>query len=208
MAETDISGYSYSDADRNCAHKYLLPGLKKALATMDVSPKKLFDLGCGNGAIAHWWASQGYEVAGVDPSSTGIAEANRAYPELKLHVGSAYDQLHVKFGTFPLVTSLEVIEHVYAPRLFARCVCDLLEPGGYVLISTPYHGYVKNLALAVTGRMDAHFTALWDHGHIKFWSVVTITQLLSEVGLNVRRVLRLGRVPQLAKSMLIVAQKS
>jgi 2-polyprenyl-6-hydroxyphenyl methylase/3-demethylubiquinone-9 3-methyltransferase len=122
-------------------------------------------------------------------------------------VGSAYDPLHETFGRYPLVVSLEVVEHVYAPRDFTRCVRDLLVPGGHALISTPYHGYLKNLLLALTGGMDRHFTALWDHGHIKFWSPATITQLLGEVGLSVLRVHRVGRLAPLAKSMLVVVRR-
>jgi len=30
--------------------------------------------------------------------------------------------------------------------------------------------------------MDRHFTVLWDHGHIKFWSRKTLTQALQETG--------------------------
>jgi 2-polyprenyl-6-hydroxyphenyl methylase/3-demethylubiquinone-9 3-methyltransferase len=86
-------------------------------------------------------------------------------------------------------------------------VRDLLVPGGHALISTPYHGYLKNLLLALTGGMDRHFTALWDHGHIKFWSPATITQLLGEVGLSVLRVHRVGRLAPLAKSMLVVVRR-
>jgi hypothetical protein len=61
--------------------------------------------------------------------------------------------------------------------------------------------------MAVTGKMDANFTARWDHGHIKFWSRKTITQLLAEVGLDVVRIHRVGRIPQLAKSMIVVAKR-
>ena len=96
---------------------------------------------------------------------------------------------------------------VYAPRDYARTLVDLLEPGGTAIISTPYHGYLKNLALAATGRMDRHFTALWDHGHIKFWSIRTLSRLLSEAGLQDIRFLRVGRVPALAKSMIAIARK-
>ena len=102
--------------------------------------------------------------------------------------------------------SLEVVEHVYAPR-HARTVFDLLSPGGVAVISTPYHGYWKNLALALSGRMDAHFTALWDHGHIKFWSMQTLRRLLSETGFADIRFERVGRLPALAKSMIVVARK-
>lgn len=207
MAETDISGYRFDDAACNCAHDYLLTTIEGVLREIDPQPRRAFDLGCGNGSVADWLRKKGYAVAGVDPSTSGIAEANRAYPDLDLRVGSAYDPLHETFGRYPLVVSLEVVEHVYAPRDFARCVRDLLEPGGHALISTPYHGYLKNLLLALTGGMDRHFTALWDHGHIKFWSPATITQLLGEVGLSVLRVHRVGRLAPLAKSMLVVARR-
>jgi 2-polyprenyl-6-hydroxyphenyl methylase/3-demethylubiquinone-9 3-methyltransferase len=202
-----ISGYGYANAECGCAHAYLLPAITKVLDSLSIEPKRAFDLGCGNGAVANWLAGRGFDVAGVDPSTTGIATARKSHPQLNLQVGSAYDPLSEKFGHFPLVISLEVVEHVYAPRDYARCVRDLLLPGGYALISTPYHGYWKNLALAVAGKFDDHFTALWDHGHIKFWSPATLTKLLQESNLDVQRVLRLGRIPALAKTMLVVAQK-
>ncbi len=56
------------------------------------------------------------------PSTTRIAEAKRAFPELDLRVGSAHDPLHEAFGTFSAVVSLEVVEHVYSPRDYAWCV--------------------------------------------------------------------------------------
>ena len=74
-------------------------------------------------------------------------------------------------------------------------------------MSTPYHGYWKNLALALTGKMDSHFTALWDHGHVKFWSIRTLGELLAEAGFVNVRFERIGRVPALAKSMIAIAQK-
>ena len=45
---------------------------------------------------------------------------------------------------------------------------------------------------------------LWDHGHIKFWSMATLSELLREAGFQQIRFLRVGRVPVLAKSMIAV----
>jgi len=208
LSKTDISGYRYTRSECGCAHAYLLPAIEKTFRDFKIQPSTAFDLGCGNGSVANWLDQKGFTVSGVDPSDTGIAAANAAHPSINLKVGSAYDPLHEIFGTFPLLISLEVVEHVYAPRDYARCVYNLLSPNGYALISTPYHGYLKNLALALTGKMDKHFTALWDHGHIKFWSRQTLTQLLTESGLTVERIDRVGRVPQLAKTMLAVARKN
>lgn len=205
------SGYRYSHATHSHAHAYLLPSIRKELASArkqpKLSPPNLFDLGCGNGSVGAHLAGEGWSVTGVDPSSEGIAQAKNAYPNLRFEQGSAYDDLAAKYGRFPVVVSLEVVEHVYAPRDYARTLFDLLEPGGTAIVSTPYHGYLKNLALALTGTMDRHFTALWDHGHIKFWSIPTLTTLLTEAGFRDIRFLRVGRIPALAKSMIAVAQK-
>jgi 2-polyprenyl-6-hydroxyphenyl methylase/3-demethylubiquinone-9 3-methyltransferase len=55
--------------------------------------------------------------------------------------------------------------------------------------------------------MDAHFTALWDGGHIKFWSVATLSRLLAEAGFEIVSVTRVGRIPILAKSMVALIRK-
>ena len=62
------------------------------------------------------------------------------------------------------------------------CAFELLRPGGLFVVPTPYNGYLKNVALAVSGRMDRHWIALWDGGHIKFWSWKTIRVMLKEGG--------------------------
>jgi SAM-dependent methyltransferase len=204
-----ISGYHYADCGTSCAHPFLLPAVRRELAAFFASQveRRVFDLGCGNGSVSAILAAEGYELSGVDPSTEGIAQARSAHPHLRLEAGSAYDDLVARFGRFPAVISLEVIEHVYAPRDFARTLFDLVEPSGIAIVSTPYHGYWKNLALASTGRLDRHFTALWDHGHIKFWSVRTLGIVLREAGFEEPRFLRVGRLPALAKSMIAVARR-
>jgi 2-polyprenyl-6-hydroxyphenyl methylase/3-demethylubiquinone-9 3-methyltransferase len=59
----------------------------------------------------------------------------------------------------------------------------------------------------MTGKLDNHFMALWDHGHIKFWSIKTLTELLEETGFENVEVRRVGRLPPLAKSMIAIATK-
>ena len=204
-----ISGYRYEDSGLNPSHEILVPGLMKALAKHNQSgARRVFDLGCGNGSVMKVLARAGYETVGVDPAVEGITAANRDHPELRCEIGSAYDDLAGKYGRFPIVISFEVVEHVYNPRLYAATLSSLVEDGGIAIISTPYHAYLKNLAIALTGQMDRHFTALWDHGHIKFWSVNTLTTLLEEAKLSVVDVLRVGRIPVLAKSMMLVARRT
>ncbi len=209
MTATEISGYGYKTAEPGHHHDYLLPTVFKTLEALDFSAdqQRLFELGCGNGSVADALTRRGWDVTDVDPSVEGIVQARKAYPDLKCAEGSAYDDLVSRYGQFPVVLSLEVVEHVYAPRHYARTLFELLSPEGIAVISTPYHGYWKNLALALSGKMDAHFTALWDHGHIKFWSMQTLGQLLREPGFVDIRFERVGRVPALAKSMIAIAKR-
>ena len=210
-SHADDTGYVYDDAETNHSHAYLLPTTKAEVdavgAAWPDSAMRLFDLGCGNGSVARHFAQRGWEVPGVDPSADGIAHARQHHPDLNLHSSSAYEDLAATYGTFPVVISLEVVEHVYDPRRYARTLHSLVQPGGSAIVSTPYHSYMKNLAMAVTGKLDAHFTALWDHGHIKFWSIPTLTTLLTEAGFKDIRFHRVGRVPTLAKSMIAVARR-
>ena len=96
---------------------------------------------------------------------------------------------------------------MFYPRQYARAIYDLTAPGGYAVISTPYHSYLKNLALALSGKMDSHFTALCEYGHIKFWSMKTLSALFAEPGFQQIRFRRVGRIPPLAKSMIAIARR-
>jgi 2-polyprenyl-6-hydroxyphenyl methylase/3-demethylubiquinone-9 3-methyltransferase len=152
-------------------------------------------------------AELGFMVTAVDPSTTGIQVAIEAYPKVRFAQRSAYDDLASEFGEFDAVVSLEVVEHCYWPRLFAKNVFTLLRPDGFAVISTPFHGYWKNLALALAGKFDAHWSPLWDGGHIKFWSEKTLRALLNEAHFVDIRFRRVGRIPPLAKSMMAIARK-
>ena len=200
-----IQECAYHDSANPHTCDYLWKPVIQELVRRHVS--RAFELGCGTGAFASHLAVRGIDVTGVDPSKSGVTIANNAHPGLRIEVGSSHEDLRSRFGTFPAVISLEVVEHVYYPRRFARCIADLLEPRGVALITTPYHGYWKNLLMAITGRMDAHFTALWDDGHIKFWSRKSLKILLEEQCLKVIDIKGLGRIPTLSKAMLAIAVK-
>lgn len=199
---------TYRTPGAACSSQYLWGPVLEEVQRIVPRGASIFDLGCGNGAFGYELTRRGYSVCGVDSSESGIAIATSQLPEADFRVGSAYDDLSREFGRFPCVVSLEVIEHCYDPRRFARTVLDLLEPGGVGIISTPYHGYLKNLLLSLFGKWDAHMSPLWDGGHIKLFSERTLGLLLEESGLEVARIRRCGRFGPLAKSMFAIAKRS
>lgn len=197
--------YGYQSAGLGSAHGYLLPGL---LAMLGRPRGPVLDVGCGNGAIARALIAQGYDIYGVDASESGIAIANAEAPGRFFVLDVSSGQLPTELASkrFDVVISTEVIEHLYDPRGFIAFARRILPSGGEFILSTPYHSYLKNVALAVTGKLDAHFTVLWDGGHIKFFSRRTLEQMLREQGFEVTGFAGAGRLPWLWKSMVVKAR--
>jgi 2-polyprenyl-3-methyl-5-hydroxy-6-metoxy-1,4-benzoquinol methylase len=199
-------GLTYSRSGPAHTVDYLQRPLLEELGPL--SGKALLDIGCGNGAVSASLAERGAQVVGIDLSETGIALARQEHPELKWAAMSVYDDLRSSLGReFDLVVSLEVIEHLFDPRLFLQRAFEVLKPGGLLVLSTPYHGYLKNVVLALSGRLDAHFTVLWDGGHVKFFSWATLRTLLAEAGFVDIRFRGAGRSPFLWKSMMVSARR-
>jgi 2-polyprenyl-3-methyl-5-hydroxy-6-metoxy-1,4-benzoquinol methylase len=198
--------YGWNSQEFTCAHNYLLPSIMQMLSKTD---DFILDVGCGNGAIANYLINQGYNVYGTDASDKGIQLANKVNQGRFFKQDLSEDSLPYELNNIPFRTiiSTEVVEHLYDPRKYIDlCKTVLIKSGGgQIIISTPYHGYFKNVVLAITGKMDKHFTALWDGGHIKFWSRASLTILLNEFGFEVVEFKGSGRIPYVWKSMVIRA---
>jgi len=169
--------------------------------------RSICDLGCGNGHITGRLAALGYQVTGVDASPSGIKIARHAYPGVEF-VEAMIDRDLKSVGSFDLVISSDVIEHLYRPSDLLEAATALLKPRGQILLGTPYHGYLKNLVLAATGKMDAHLSVLHDGGHIKFFSVRTLSMLMNSHGFVDLSFTFYGRAPWLWKNMISHARSN
>lgn len=208
MSGTDLaicrasSEFVWENAGETTAHSYILPTLKSWLS--DANAHTVLDLGCGNGRLTAALAQAGFDVTGMDMSESGIAIASRTYPDLLFHHSDLSTPLPSSLRhQFDAVAAVEVVEHLLLPRQLFERAREALRPGGIFVVTTPYHGYLKNLALALTNKFDRHWHPLRDYGHVKFFSRKTLSQLFVEQDLVIERFARVGRVPALAKSMIM-----
>lgn len=207
--ENFSTGASYRHTSRT-PHTHAYLGSVISSLCREYKAKRILDIGCGNGALANVLTKlpECELVVGCDPSETGIQIARETVLAGRFYQMGVYDDTGMIQETdFDVAVSTEVIEHLYSPRALPQFARDKLRDGGYLILSTPYHGYIKNLAISVLNKWDTHFTPLWDGGHIKFWSRRTLTKLLEEEGFSFERFIGCGRLPFLWMSMVIVARK-
>lgn len=198
--------YVWDVAGEPESHSYLLPAVVGELKRLGA--RRILDLGCGNGYFTARLHQAGYDVTGVDHSSSGIALARREYPGIPFARHDLHDELPAEHvGKYDAVVAVEVIEHLLLPRRLMAAATAALRPGGALVITTPYHGYLKNLAIAMTGKFDEHWAPLRDYGHVKFFSRRTLTQLFAEFGYDDIGFRTAGRIPVLAKSMIVTGIK-
>lgn len=200
-------GWETAEGPRSCG--YISPRVLELLA--ELKAKRVLDIGAGNGKLCSEMVRAGHDVVGVEYDKQGVEVARKTHPGIPFHNFGVQDdpgELLRREGMFDAVVSTEVIEHLYSPHLLPRYAHAVLKEGGYLILTTPYHGYLKNLALSLFGHWDKHFTVLWHGGHIKFWSRQTLTQLLTESGFSVVDFSGVGRIPYLWKSMVLVARKT
>lgn len=184
------------------ANQYLAPPIIRLLRSSEI--KYVLDLGCGNGALSGRIGASGFDVTGCDYSKSGIDLARNEFPKIHFFQHDVSTSLPGEHnGKYDAVISAEVIEHLLLPRKLLVNAVAALRPGGLFVLTTPYHGYWKNLALALTNKFDQHWHPLRDFGHIKFFSKATIISLFREFGFRNIQFQTVGRIPVLARSMII-----
>lgn len=204
----EYKDYGFPHADASHMHALFLPKIFEFAE--DLKPgTRVLDVGCGNGYTCGEFLKRGFRMVGIDLSEQGIAQARVTHPEGRFEVLAADDQVLAKLNEppFDVVISTEVVEHLYAPRAWARGCFAALRPGGVFICTTPYHGYLKNLLLALLGQWETHMNPLWDGGHIKLWSKVTLKLLLQETGFVDVQFSGAGRIPWLWMTMVAKASR-
>ena len=198
--------YGWTDTALTEANHLLIP---KILSLLPGGRLKILDLGCGNGTLASELQKLEHQVTAVDASADGIKLARQRFPGIRFEICSVYDDAFPDIAgrDFDVVVSMEVIEHLYWPRKLIERAHASLAPGGKVIVTTPYHGYLKNMAISVMGGWDKHFTVDWDGGHIKFFSRKTLTGFMHDAGFKSVHFHGVGRIPGLWKSMILTGSK-
>jgi 2-polyprenyl-3-methyl-5-hydroxy-6-metoxy-1,4-benzoquinol methylase len=207
--DTKIASYgAYYDAGASRHHSYNVPGI---LAFLPRNRRlTILDAGCGNGSLTTVIAGLGHRVVGVDTAADAINIAIQTYRNAEFHCRSVYDDLSdiLPPGGVDAAISCEVIEHLYSPDDFLSGIARVVKPGGFLIITTPYHGFLKNLAISVINGWDSHFMVSMEGAHIKFFSRRTFSEMLQRHGFADIQFRGVGRLPYIWSGMVLKADKA
>lgn len=208
MSTQAIVPNEYASSTGSGCHAYILPSFFELIPDLGRNTRVL-DVGCGNGAVTAQVARLAGKVVGIDMSESGIELARRNCPTARFEVLPADAHLLGNLGEepFDLVYSLEVVEHLYQVPGFIEGCFAATRKGGTFICSTPYHGYAKNLMIALSDRWDKHHSSGVDGEHIQFFSRKSLSRLLEKAGFGDLKFRGAGRAPYLWKSMLISGRR-
>lgn len=107
---------------------------------IDLSNKKVLDVGCGGGILSEALHDEGAVVTGIDAAGPGIKiaklHAEKNSKSITYIESTAEDLIQNSQDRYDVVACLEVLEHVPDPKLLVKTCIDLLRPGGKLFLST------------------------------------------------------------------------
>jgi 2-polyprenyl-3-methyl-5-hydroxy-6-metoxy-1,4-benzoquinol methylase len=170
-------------------------------------PGRVLDVGCGEGHFAAELARAGLQVLGLDVAEEPLRRARAKHPDLDLRVVPVEGPWPLADSSFDIVWAGETIEHVADTAGWLSEVRRVLRSGGTLLLSTPAHGRLAMLALAMSHRrFDARFDPRTDH--LRFYSSRTLVRLLEDFGFINIHVRQAGGLPGARRLLLASARRS
>lgn len=152
----------------------------------DLAGVRLLDVCCGGGLAAEALSRHGFDVLGIDaaPDVIAAARAHAGESGPSYRVALAEDVL-AEGARFPLITALEVVEHVPDPAAFLRVLVALLEPGGLLFLST-LNRTSRSFMTAILGAEYAlRLLPVGTHDWRRFLTPAELARLTREAGARV-----------------------
>ncbi len=164
-------------ADSKALYRRLLGWLESYVSG---DGRRLFDVGCGTGALLSVARERGWQVRGLE-----VGKESSQYARDCLGIDVAETSLYdadIEAESFDVVAMTEVIEHIEDPLDALRRVRRWLRPGGLLLLTTPN----------VQSLYKRLFGARWwvincENEHIVLFDPHTLRLALRKCGFSVER---------------------
>jgi len=148
---------------------------------------RVLDVGCASGGLLEQLRGLAGHRAGLELSPVAATAASALADEV---VCGGIDDLAVEFpsASFDVIVCADVLEHLAEPTAAIERVTGWLAPGGVVVTCVPnIANWQARLRLA-RGIWRYEACGIWDSGHLRFFTLATLRELLEGASLEVESV--------------------
>ena len=136
---------------------YIESCVNRAFGKGALPQTEILEVGCGGGLICEHLAQRGAVVEGIDPSMGALADARQHIERSNrgnvVHLQQGYaEALPYADGSFSVIVSLDVLEHVQDLEATVREIARVLAPGGIFIFDTINRTWMARLALIWIGE--------------------------------------------------------
>ena len=158
---------------------------------LNLSGRKVLDVGCGGGILTEALAKCGAQATGIDLSNESI-EAARVHARQKgLNIDYRYENIDEtaskQAGEFDAITCMEMLEHVPEPKKIIAACSRLLKPGGHAFFSTINRTPKAFVFVIFGGEYVLRLLPRGTHTYKKLIRPSELKQWAQESGLDFRR---------------------
>lgn len=132
--------------------------------------KAVLEIGPASGYVSRCLVEAGCRVTGIEADMDAVRSAEQA--GVRLICGSVEDEEilgRIQAG-FDVIVLADVLEHLRRPEQTLLRMRDLLNPGGYAVVSLPNIANWKTRVALLFGRFDYRDEGILDRTHLRFFT--------------------------------------
>ncbi|MEE2565167.1 class I SAM-dependent methyltransferase [Hyphobacterium marinum] len=198
LDEADHDALQTYLGESRIGHDLIAPVIEPGLRVLEV--------GSGIGALGHYLASRGIDIRGIEPAESGFDRMSRLAERVSAAAGttgfsasarSAEDLDPDTDGSFDLIYSVHVLEHLPDPEAALAAMNGVLKPGGTMVHLCPNYRFAYDPHFAIpipfwspaltraifARRIEAH-REVWDG--LNFIGAGRLARIARTEGLSVR----------------------
>jgi SAM-dependent methyltransferase len=160
------------------SHYWILNALRG-----EKEPVRILDVGTASGYLGKIWRRSGHYVAGIEYDAATAEKAREYY--------DAFQVADVESFAFPYrrefdyIVFADVLEHLRDPAAVLRRCIPALKETGKIIISVPnIANWIIRLGLLL-GKFDYMDRGILDRTHLRFFTLRSLKQLMSEVSCEI-----------------------
>ena len=148
---------------------------------------RMIDVGCGAGHFLQLAAGRGWTVFGTEFGVNTVAACRAKGIDI---IEGPLDPNNYEAGSFDVVCSFEVVEHLTHPVQEWERMASLLRPGGLLYATTPNYGCVSHF------MTKGEWSVVSYPEHLNYFTPRTLKALAKSQGLRKKWLVTTGVTPQ------------